>query len=38
MVVLAVSSNVVRGGEATIRMARDVYGIKDPTDAQLALF
>lgn len=24
--------------DATIRMAREVYGIKDPTDAQLALF
>lgn len=25
-------------GAATIRMAREVYGIKDPTDAQMALF
>ena len=25
-------------GTATIRMAREVYGIKDPTDTQLALF
>lgn len=25
-------------GAATIRMAREVHGIKDPTDTQMALF